>query len=456
MPAAIGPLRNLWSTAADSLARRPELRPGELRRPRAIFLVPRGRPGFDGNWRLRTPEMIQSLRGAGAQVREFEPDSPAPTWLRRFDADFVIAPNMNYVFENMVGAEAIVTRIGRPATMLWDDPLGALAIHSLWERGGRLGWLNEGSETVDMLVRFRAMMSAPGTQHFAWDSGHLAAVLALGLAPRESIEWLECQTYRPYLELGRMGGIEPRIDVSFCGNLWDTITAESNFAAQPFFSDLTARLATRKLANLGSPIWDLILSELEQLTPADRQERGLLPSRTEFWDFYLYAAWFAVNTAVRTGLMSQLEHDVEVFGLFSDAASEALLGRHSNLRFGGNRHVLTELPGTFASTKVNLCISNTLVYQGLPTKFVACIASGGFALIDTKADLVTTFGEDVRAIMFDNVDELNAKVEYFLARPHERREIVETLRAVVEERCTTEAIMGRVIERRRAAFAQAA
>jgi hypothetical protein len=47
---------------------------------------------------------------------------------------------------------------------------------------------------------------------------------------------------------------------------------------------------------------------------------------------------------------------------------------------------------------------------------------------------VTFFGPDIEAIMFRTSQELNTKLDYYLARPAERREIVETLRAAVSER----------------------
>jgi spore maturation protein CgeB len=90
--------------------------------------------------------------------------------------------------------------------------------------------------------------------------------------------------------------------------------------------------------------------------------------------------------------------------------------------------------------------SNCLINRGVPSKFVDCIASGGFALVDPKPDLRALFGQDIEAVFFRDADELNSKIEYFLARPQERREVVEGLRAVVERECTLNNLMGRVLE----------
>jgi spore maturation protein CgeB len=90
-------------------------------------------------------------------------------------------------------------------------------------------------------------------------------------------------------------------------------------------------------------------------------------------------------------------------------------------------------------------IANGLIYNGVPSKLIDCLASGGFALSDPKVDLVRLFGRDVEAIFFRNADELNAKIEYFLPRRDERREIVHELRKTIERECTLERLFERVL-----------
>ncbi len=78
--------------------------------------------------------------------------------------------------------------------------------------------------------------------------------------------------------------------------------------------------------------------------------------------------------------------------MFADRQSVDLLNDYPNLVYRGNAHHLNELPDVFASTRVNIGPSNTLIQSGVPSKFVDCIASGGFALVDPKRDLVDLFG----------------------------------------------------------------
>jgi spore maturation protein CgeB len=130
-----------------------------------------------------------------------------------------------------------------------------------------------------------------------------------------------------------------------------------------------------------------------------------------------------------------------------------LLQKSPNLVYAGDVHHFRELPQAFASTRINVCIANSLIYKGAPSKLIDCLASGGFALSDPKDDLVRLFGRDVEAIFFRNADELNAKIEYFLPRREERREIVHELRKTIEQKCTLERLFERVLQAHREAAA---
>jgi hypothetical protein len=328
--------------------------------------------------------------------------------------------------------------------MLWDDPLGALALRDLNRRGVPMGWLGE-EPSDDSLVRFRETMSREGTRHFAWDSGHIAAVTGLGLVPSTQVEWYPIATYSQFLARGREEAPQAEYDVSFCGNVYPHVIAESNFARDPLYAELTDRICTAKEADLSLPLWDLLVEEVGRL-PADvREERRLDPAHSPFWDFYVYAVWLAGTTRARLTTFSSVERPIDVFGVFGDPKSVGLLDRQRNLVYRGNAHQSRELPHVFAATKINICLSNGLIHSGVPSKLIDCLASGGFALVDPKPDLLRLFGPAIEPVLFRNGEELNAKIEYFLDRPAERREILDVLRATVRRECTLEGLFDRVL-----------
>jgi hypothetical protein len=401
--------------------------------------------GFDNLWHERSREFVAALRRRRAKVRVLPADSKAKV----SRADLVTGPSLNYLLAAMVPPGSWVSRADRPMTLIWDDPLGALALWSVWTRDGKMGYSNEGDGAADdLLGRFRAIMSAPGVHHVGFDSGHIEAVESLGLAAPDSIDWFPLATPSAFIEQGRSGPVEPEVDVGFCGNLWERLLAESNFASDPFFEALTDRIVERKLTNLAASSWDVFASEIDALPAVDRESKGLVPSRTAFWEYYLFAVWFALTSRARTALLTGLGRTVDVFGLFADPGSRELMARSERLRFRGMRHYTRELPRAYAATKVNVCVTNGLIYRGIPSKLLECLASGGFALVDPKDDLVRLFGPDVETIFFRDAEELRSKVEYFLARPRERREIVEGLRSVIERESTFDALADLVVARR--------
>jgi hypothetical protein len=407
-----------------------------------------------GTWdrimRVRADEMLGALAAAGVNVLPLSPDAaadaghPEARGARAFAPDFVTAPNFNYLLLARSADESLLRLLDRPAMCMWDDPLGALALWRIHEDGGTLGHLNEPRDGDDVLARFRDVMSNPGTHHFAWDSGHAEAVAELGLTRPEDVTWYPIATYRPFLEQGRTE-TEDGVDVAFFGNLYAAAAAASNFNDDKFYAALTKSICERKVADLATPVWQLLNEELATLSDRDRDGRGLYPQATAFWDYYLYIAWMAAGTAARVSLLTAVERPVHLYGLFADPETVRLLGQFRNLIYRGDLDHSTELPGAYAATKINVCIANGLIYNGVPSKLIDCLASGGFALSDPKDDLVRLFGRDVEAIFFRNADELNAKIEYFLPRRDERREIVHELRKTIERECRLERLFERVL-----------
>jgi hypothetical protein len=385
--------------------------------------------------------MVRTLKGLGVEVGVADAQA-RDDWLDAFDPDFYLAPNLNYLLMASLDERSVYRRHPRRAALLWDDPLGALALWHAQQRGGSMGSLNRRESGV--LERFRGLLAIEGARHFAWDSGHIEAVGSLELVDPSRVEWYEIATYAPFLDQGR-APVEQHIDVSFSGNIYEAALAKSNFQTDPFYVELTDRITSTKLRDLGRPVWEIMRAELEALPDHQRTERGLHPDESPFWDYYLHTVWLASTTTVRTSLMSQIAQPVRLFGVFADPESVRLLEPHPNLVYAGHVHHYRELPRVFASTKVNVCISNGLIYRGVPSKLIDCLASGGFALVDPKDDLERLFGPEVQAIVFDDADELNTKIEYYLSRPNERREIVATLRERIEERCTLDRLLTRVL-----------
>jgi Glycosyl transferases group 1 len=439
---------------------------------KAAFVSPEPSAGPWGSLvHSRTTELCASLQELGVAVRQFRVEAfgedPAGQLreLHRFGPDLVTAPNFGYLLL-AARAEPALLRLPCPTVTMWDDPLGAMVNvasydDDSWGRaeaaekrgapGGALRWLSSwltrarpaSGGQLPAPALFRQLTANPALHHVAWDSGHVDAFASLGLAPGR-VHWQPVPTYAPFLKAGERPA-SPTIDVAFCGNIYLGSMRKSPFRNDPFFRDLTLRIAKAKVAAPGCSTWDVLLGEVGRLPRGVRVRRRLFTDRPEFWRYYLFVAWQALNTLVRLEILSGVRRPVSVFGLFADAETPGLLGQYPNLRFEGNREHFAELPQTLASVKVNVCVCNGLVYQGTPSKLIDCLASGGFVLCDPKADLVRLFGPRAEKIFFRSVAELNDKIEYYLAHPAERADLVAEFRDTIRRRCTTRAFFERVL-----------
>ena len=215
---------------------------------RAAFVLPDVRGvGFDEIMRLRARDMVVALKNAGVDVETRDAVTSR--------VDFVTAPNLNYLLlAPQIDADRRV--------ILWDDPLGALALWLVQTRGGKLGFLNERSEGV--LGRFGALMARKGDLHFSWDSGHIQAVSELGIVDPDAVAWYAIATFPPFLAQGRRQEVAESVDLAFCGNVYESALAASNFSEDPFWVELTRRICDRRLDDLGEPRGERSCTRLKQ------------------------------------------------------------------------------------------------------------------------------------------------------------------------------------------------
>jgi hypothetical protein len=433
---------------------------------KAVFITPeKSTSGFEPLMWLIAQEMIQTLRSLGVEIRPVTVNvsgelSHTAHEIMQFKPDFVTAPNFNYFLAANSNGNHIFRSLERPVVALWDDPLGALAnffprqspttgpgaTHKPMEYLQKFVHLLA-RRTTSIRKQFRNLIGNPLMRHFAWDSGHIETLDSLGLLTQARVRWYPLMTYSPFLRAGA-GPKEVRqtTDVAFCGNIYLSLVSESGFWKDDFFRELTIRICDRKAKTLNRSVWSVMMEEIGNLRRKTRRRYELDVDSRPFWDYYVFTVWYAANTLVRLGILGSVQRQVSIHGVFADPKSVEGLKNYPNLSYKGIAHFFNDLPEVYASTRINICISNGLIYNGIPSKLIDCLASGGFALTDPKEDLVRLFGSSVETIFFRNADQLNSKVEYYLAHPHEREEIVSELRDKIRRKCTLKALFEQVLE----------
>ena len=93
-----------------------------------------------------------------------------------------------------------------------------------------------------------------------------------------------------------------------------------------------------------------------------------------------------------------------------------------------------KMPEVFANSRINLNITLRSIKTGIPLRAFDIMGSGGFLLSNYQPELFEFFtpGEDL--VVYESMDDLLAKVDYYLSHENERAEIAQNgCRKVLKE-----------------------
>jgi hypothetical protein len=368
--------------------------------------------------------------------------------IRAFEPDFAIAtPNAGYGLSVCVdrGGEPknlFTDILGIPLALCWDDPLGQFASHFLAPLPATPAESRPGA-----LRRLRDSVNHPLLFHYAWDTGHIRAMSDLGLLAAGDVAFEMLPAKAAYLDFGLAHDVSSSWDqqVGFAGNVYlNQITADP-LHSLPAVPALVDRLAARKLGDFAASTWEILLATLRELSDDDFLRLKASPDETFFWQAYRYLVWVAVNTRVRMGVLTALDHPVDFFGAFADPAGVARLNDYPNIRYRGTVDYVRELPQVFHRTRITVDVTNQLAQQSVPAKFFECFAAGGFMLLDRRPDLIATFGDAARAVTYETIDELNAKIDFYLTHESERRDLIRYFQERIRRDHSVQSWMSRIV-----------
>ena len=123
-----------------------------------------------------------------------------------------------------------------------------------------------------------------------------------------------------------------------------------------------------------------------------------------------------------------------------------LLKDYPNIRYRGSVDYVRELPQVFNRSRITVDVTNQLAQRSVPAKFMECFAAGGFMLIDRRPDLIAAFGDAATAVTYTGLDELNAKIEYYLTHESERRDLVGHFKHTIQRDFSTQTWLSRMID----------
>ena len=292
--------------------------------------------------------------------------------------------------------------------------------------------------TGGTLEALRDVLSQPGLVHWSPDRGQTAIMRSLDLIRPEQVlhEWLPALPgFEPDRGQAQPGPGSPR--VAFVGHLYQSERESIDTLEGLSHDALTAWCASRR----PRPFWDALMERLSSVSPEERQQLALTPDQTFFWRFAHTLTIRRAQTALRLDRLAAIPVPVACYGNLEvrPYTPSHLIPVPGHIPFG------PPLSRVLARHEVTVDVMNPGSVHGYSHKPGMTFASGGFALIDRKAHFLEAFGAVGDAVSYDSKAELAEKVDYYLSRPAERRDVGDAIRARLRQKFTLTHVLRRVL-----------
>lgn len=97
--------------------------------------------------------------------------------------------------------------------------------------------------------------------------------------------------------------------------------------------------------------------------------------------------------------------------------------RIKNVRFRGYADYYSQMPLVFSQSKINLNISLKTIMTGIPLRVTDVMGCGGFVLSNFQQELGEYFTLGKECVVYENLEDMFLKVQYYLEHEEERRKI---------------------------------
>lgn len=238
-------------------------------------------------------------------------------------------------------------------------------------------------------------------------------------------------------------------DISFVGNLYNEKKNRLRHAdLERKTADFVEELVEKQLVVYGR---NLIKESLTgEVIPeiAEKCELKLGPEyRQDTARLVADAIAMEVSAREREKMLSALseKHAVRLYTV--SQLPEGLREKH--IEKMGYADYAREMPLIFRDSKINLNITSKTIETGIPQRIFDILACGGFCLTNYQPEVATYFVDGEELVMYESVEDLIEKVDYYLSHEEERIRIAKKgYRKVVEVFALEKRILGmlKVIE----------
>lgn len=263
-------------------------------------------------------------------------------------------------------------------------------------------------------------LSRTGVAHFVPDTAAAAALRRLGLRAA----WLPHGTSFHGSRPSGAAQARFRAAVAFVGRAADRAPGFGILRARyGTWAERFVRAAARRVAE-GAPGARAAAGAIAALRPGEQARARATTEIPMEMSYLLRQTYGAAAVAARWALVRGLGRTVTVYGGPDDWPWGAL-----RVRRRPPVDYATELPAVYRATDVNLNLTGHEFAAGANQRVFDAPASGGFLLTDRRVDLARCFAVGRDVIVYDDIADLRGKARWYLARPRERRRVVERAQA---------------------------
>lgn len=133
-------------------------------------------------------------------------------------------------------------------------------------------------------------------------------------------------------------------------------------------------------------------------------------------------------TVVERRRMLELLAENPEFKLYTNSDTSA----YPRVNNCGSVDYYTEMPKVFRHSDININVTLRSIRSGIPLRILDVIAAGGFLLTNVQPELELFFKEGESIATFQNLEEMEEKIDYYLSHDSERKKIIENAYKIVE------------------------
>lgn len=158
-----------------------------------------------------------------------------------------------------------------------------------------------------------------------------------------------------------------------------------------------------------------IVEELEHICPVGKTQDGF---ETPEWVYAQYFLARKVTSLERQEILKMLSESFEV-SLYTNEETPYL----HKLKNLGNAEFYKEAPLIYKCSQINLNITLRSIVTGIPLRAMDIMGCGGFLISNYQEDFLQFFEPNIDFVYYEDYEDLNNKVAYYLKHDKERQEI---------------------------------